>query len=314
MIQVVLKFALGVVLSAWLAPSVLAADRLKVVASFSILGDMVKQIGGDAVDITVLVGANEDAHVYRPSPRVARQIQQADLVVLNGLGFEGWFARLLQASGYQGPVVIASQGIEALYGGHDHSVHHDHGTQHDHHTEQHSGNIINPHAWHSLANATIYVRNIEQALASAYPEKADYFQQRSTQYQAAIQNLDSQIARQLSVLEGSQWRVISTHDAYGYITKEYGIEFLSPQGLSTEAEPSAKDVAQLIRQIRQQNIRALFIENVTDNRLIEQIARETGVAIRGELYSDALTDASGEAPTYLDMMRVNLSKLVSALQ
>lgn len=286
------------------APS-FAQDKIRVVASFSILGDMVQQVGGEAVDLTVLVGPNEDAHVYRPTPRVVRQIQQSDLIVLNGLGYEGWFPRLMQSSGYQGGVVTVTDGITPLHGGHEHG-HHDDGD------EEEPEHDINPHAWHSLPNAAVYVTNIEQALSEIRPEKASDFHQRAEQYRSELKALDQQVKLALSHSDLNK-RVISTHDAFGYITAEYGIEFLAPQGVSTEAEPSAKDVALLIRQIKQADVKAVFIENITDNRLIEQISRETGVDVYGELYSDALSDQGGNAATYLDMMRYNLTSLINAL-
>ncbi len=366
--KIALIFASAVLLNS----AVIADEKLNVVASFSILGDMVAQVGGDFVDVTVLVGANEDAHVYRPTPRVARDIQKADLVVLNGLGFEGWFSRLVDSSGYEGPVAIAATGIETLNGHHDHGDHDDHESHDDHadheehaHDEHHDDHEshddhadheehayddhhddheshddhadheehanhevhddhdeheahedeegINPHAWHSLHNAQIYISNIEHALSELAPEQADYFHQRANAYNERLEELDGWVRTELASVETADRRVITSHNAFQYITEDYGIHFLSAQGVSTEAEPSAKEVAQLIRQIKQEGVKAIFVENISDSRLIEQVARETGVSVLGELYSDALSERDGKAPTYLDMMQYNLTSLVKAL-
>lgn len=316
-------------------PGVQAADKPNVVATFSILGDMVREIGGDRVQVTTLVGANGDAHVYQPTPAAARAVGSADLVIVNGLGFEGWLDRLVTAAGYKGPVTVATTGISAIKSEED--EHHERGEKHgkedkhhDHHGEKdehahgkekhkdgdhndHHRGEFDPHAWHSLANARIYVRNITDALIAADPAGAATFKARAGKYLDQMNKIESEIKAAVAALPQARRKVITPHDAFGYFAHEYGITFLAPQGMSTESEASAGDVAKLIRQIKAEHIAAVFVENVTDQRLLDQIARETGAKLGGTLYSDALSDSAGPADTYLNMMRHNYKTLVKSL-
>lgn len=372
----------------WLiALPVKAADKVKVVATFSVLGDLVKEVGQEHVQVKTLVGADGDAHVYQPSPRDAGAVAKADLVVLNGLGFEGWIERLLEASHYKGEQVVATTGIKVLKSGeaghHDEDAHHDddhhddhanhhdekhhdehdahhddhhgekhhdghdahhedhHGEKHhdehkehdhdekhhDEHHEEHDGHKEHagtdhhghhhgewdPHAWHSIDNAVIYVRNIASGLSKADPaHKADY-QRNAEAYIAKLHKLEHEIEHLFEDISEAKRKVITPHDAFGYFAHAYHIDFIAPQGTSTESEAAAGDVAKIIRQIRAENISAVFIENVSDSRLIEQISRETGATIGGALYSDALSGANGPAGTYLKMMRHNAHTLADAL-
>ena len=267
------------------------ADKIRVVASFSILGDMAHVLGSDKVDIVTLVGPDSDGHLYHPTPSDGKTITQADLVITNGLHFEGWITRLIDSANYHGPVVIATDGVRAL---------------------QVNGEP-DPHAWQSLENARRYANNITSALIQLQPESANYFTQRNQQFAADILKLQ-QTARQLfNATPVDQRRVVTSHDAFGYLGQEYGIQFMAPLGMSTDSEASAGNVAKLIRQIKSQNIRAVFVENITDPRLMKQVARETNARIGGSLYSDALSSASGPAPTYLEMMRHNITLISAAL-
>jgi zinc/manganese transport system substrate-binding protein len=277
-----------------------AEERLKVVASFSIIADLVKNIGGKRVDIATLVGAGSDAHVYTPTPADARKVAEARLVLVNGLGFEGWIERLVRASGSKATVVVASKGISPRkIGGHDHK--HDHG--HD----------VDPHAWQNVANVKVYVDNIGAALAAADPAGAAVYRANAEAYQAKLDALEAEIRGTLAKIPQSRRKIITNHDAFGYLEAAYGIKFIAPQGAATDSEPSARDVARIITQIKRQKIPAVFLENISDPRLMQRIAKETGARIGGTLYSDALTDADGAAPTYLDLMRHNLMTLAGAL-
>jgi zinc/manganese transport system substrate-binding protein len=275
-------------------------DKLKVIASFSILGDLVKNVGGDRVEVATLVGPNGNAHVYAPSPADAKKVADARLVFVNGLGFEGWLERLVKASGTKAPIVVATKGISprerAAEAGHDH----DHGR-------------TDPHAWQSVANAKIYVVNIRDALIAADPAGKAAYDGNAAAYLAKLDALEREVRDVIAKIPASRRKVITSHDAFGYFEGAYGVDFIAPQGVSTEAEASAKDVAAIITQIRKQKISAVFLENVTDPRLVEQIARETGAKIGGTLYSDALTDDKGDATTYIDLMRHNLKQLAAAL-
>jgi zinc/manganese transport system substrate-binding protein len=277
-----------------------AQQRLDVVATFSILGDFVKNVGGDRVAVETLVGPNGNAHVYAPSPGDAKKVADAKVVFVNGLGFEGWLERLVKASGTKAPIVVATTGIKPRERAGDHDHDHDHGR-------------ADPHAWQSVTNAKIYVANIRDAMIAADPAGKDTYHANAAAYLATLDALEREVRDVVAKIPPDRRRVVTSHNAFGYFQDAYGISFTAPQGVSTEAEASAKDVAAIISQIRKQKAAAVFLENVTDPRLVEQIARETGAKVGGTLYSDALTDDKGEAPTYVDLIRHNLRQLAAAL-
>jgi zinc/manganese transport system substrate-binding protein len=268
-----------------------AQDRLNVVASFSILGDFVKNVGGDRVSVTTLVGPDGDVHVYTPAPADAKKIADARLLVINGLGLEGWLPRLLQASGSKAPIIIATKGIAPLKVGSD----------------------ADPHAWQSVVNAKVYVTNISDALVAADLADAEVFRANAQAYLTKLDALDREVREAVAQIPPARRKVISTHDAFGYFASAYGIEFIAPTGVSTESEASARDIAGIITQVRTAKIPAVFLENITDPRLIRRIASETGARVGGTLYSDSLTGEKGDAPTYIDMVRHNIKTLTSAL-
>jgi len=285
------------------APAQPVQTPVAVVATFSILGDWVRQVGGDRVRVEVLVPAGSDAHVFQPTPAQARQVAQAQLVVSNGLGFEGWMTRLLQNAGFRGTHAVASQGITALK-----AASHQHHHGHHHHGDQ------DPHAWQSVEQARVYVRNIANALCGVDAAGCDTYRQRAQAYDQSLQTLDAEIRAAWAPIAVEQRRVIVSHDAFAYYAKAYGVSFFAPRGVSTESEASAQGVARLVRQIREQRIRALFVENVSDPRLIERIATETGLKPSGRLYSDSLSPTGGSADDYLSMMRFNTRALTTAIQ
>jgi zinc/manganese transport system substrate-binding protein len=302
---------------------------------------MVERIGGDHVDVTTLVGPNGDAHVYQPTPQAARAVSEAEMLVVNGLQFEGWLDRLIEASEFDGRRVVATAGIEPIAfddahdHGHGHEEHahedgHDHAHEdhahgdeadHDHDHEEHAEaaghghdhGAFDPHAWQSLDNAVSYVDTITAALAEADPENAATFYENRAAYVAEIEALDAEIREIVSGLPEERRIVVTSHDAFQYFARDYGLTFLSPQGISTESEASAQDVARLIETIRDQGVSAVFFENIADTRLLERIADETGASIGGTLYPGALSEPDGPAPTYLDMMRHNATTLAQAL-
>ena len=292
--------------------SPLALAKVPVTATFSILGDLVQQVGGDQVSVSTLVGPNGDAHVYQPTPQDIRTLAQSKLLVSNGLSFEGWLERLDTASGFKGVKVVASQGIQphqmAEEEGHEHAAH-EHEAEGHHH---HGG--LDPHAWNNPANVLIYVDNIARGLSQVDPEHASLYQQNAARYKAQLQKLDADYRARFAKLPAERRRAITSHDAFGYLAQAYHLTLIGAQGLSTEAEPSAATIAGLIRQIRDEKIPALFIENISNPNLIQQIERETDARVGGELYSDALSPAGGEAATYLAMLEHNLSTLLAALE
>lgn len=282
---------------------------VQAVASFSILGDLVRQVGGERVAVAVLVGPGSDAHVFQPTPAHAKQVGQAQIVFANGLGFEGWMSRLLKTAGYQGRQVVVSQGIQAMQ-----TEEAPHAHAHAQTGEHPNGpQAADPHAWQSVPNAMVYVGNIAKGLCEADAAGCDLYQRNATLFRSELQALDTDIRAQWAVVAPAQRKVITSHDAFGYYAKAYGVKFLAPQGVSTESEASAKGVAQLVRQIRKEKIRALFVESISDPRLIAQIGRETGVKPAGELFSDSLSDAAGPAPSYIAMMRFNTHALTRAV-
>lgn len=302
----------------------LAQEKLNVVATFSILGDIVANVGGDRVEVTTLVGPDGDAHVFQPSPPDAKVVASAAVMVVNGLGFEGWMNRLIEASATRAALINASEGVVAIDFGdddHEHHGHDDHGHDHkghDHHAKDadhdgHDHGAFDPHAWQNPVNVAIYVSNIAAGLSAADPEGAAVYQANAAAFTAELDSLDAEIRAAIAALPEDRRTVVTSHDAFGYFAANYGLTFVAPQGVSTDAEAAAKDVAALINQIRAQNIGAVFVENIADRRLLDQIASETGAKIGGTLYSDALSSPEGPAATYLAMMRHNLSQLTAAL-
>ena len=296
-------FTLSFPMASW------AEEPIPVVATFSILGDIVERIGGEHIALTTLVGPDGDAHVYQPTPKAARSVAESDVLFLNGLDFEGWLERLAEAASFDGAMVVATNGVVPIafddHDDHDDEKHDDH-AGHDH-------GAFDPHAWQSLENAVIYANNIAAGLAQADPENAgDYYANRAA-FVAEVETLSADIEAMMKSLPADKRTVVTPHDAFGYFAATYDLSFVAPQGLSTESEVSAGDVAALITQIREESISAVFIESITDNRMMEQIANETGATIGGTLYSDALSAKSGPASTYLDMMRHNATTLFDAL-
>jgi zinc/manganese transport system substrate-binding protein len=268
-----------------------ARDKINVAASFTILADFARNVGGDRVDVVSLVGPNGDAHSYVPSPADAKKLADAKLIILDGLGLEGSTARFMRAAAKDAKVVTASDGITPLR----------------------LGSQSDPHAWQSVANAKTYVANIRDALIAADPADKSMFEANAADYLRRLDALEAEVKAAIASIPPNRRKLVTTHNAFGYFGTAYGVDFIAPHGVSTEAEPSARDVARIIAQIRAQKIPAVFLENVTDPRLLERIARESGAHIGGTLYSDALTDANGPAPTYIDMMRHNVKELVTAL-
>ncbi len=363
-------------------------ESMRVVATFSILGDMVENIAGDHVSVITLVGPDGDTHVYQPTPAAARAVSEADILIVNGLEFEGWLDRLIDATDFDGMRVVATAGIEPIafddghddhgeahrdddhghddhgeahhdddhghddhgeahhdddHGHDDHGeAHHDDDHGHDDHGEAHHDDdhghddhgeahhdgdhdehadghhdhhhgAFDPHAWQSLRNAVIYVDNITAALAQADPAHAATFYRNRAAYVAEIEMLDAEIREIVTSLPADRRTIVTSHDAFQYFGRDYGLTFLAPQGISTESEASAKDVARLIERIRDEGISAVFVENITDGRLLEQIANETGASVGGTLYPGALSAPDGPAPSYLEMIRHNAMTLAQAL-
>jgi zinc/manganese transport system substrate-binding protein len=268
-----------------------AGDRLKVVASFSILADFVRNVGGEKVNVTALVGPNSDVHVYTPAPSDAKTVADAKLVVINGLGLEGWLPRLLQSSGSKATIVVATKGIQPLK----------------------LGSEADPHAWQSVANAKVYVANIRDGLVAADPADAEAFKGNAVRYLAELDALEAEVKDAIAKIPPERRKLITTHEAFGYLASAYGITFIAPSGVSTETEPSARDIARIIDQVKAEKIPAVFLENISDDRLIGRIAAETGAKVGGILFSDSLTDEKGLAPTYIALVRHNIKALTSAL-
>ena len=269
--------------------------RLKVVASFSILGDMVRNVGGDRVTVTALVGPDGDTHVFEPTPADAKAVAAADVVFVNGLGLEGWMGRLIESSAYKGPLVVASNGVASRT------------------MEEGGAEITDPHAWQDLRNGHIYVQNIADALAAADQKGAEDYRAAASAYTAQIEAKDAWVRGELRDVPSGRRRIITSHDAFGYFGAAYGVTFLAPVGVSTEAEPSAAGIAQLIRQMKSEGIKVVFLENMASPKLVETLASEARARVGGTLFSDALSPPGGPADTYLKMFDNNVPQLKAAM-
>lgn len=277
------------------AASLAEAKTLKVLASFGILADVVKNVGGDKVDVVSLVPTGGDPHEFEPTPADAKNLSGADLVFVNGLGFEGWMGRLMTASGYKGETVVVSQGISGRK------------------MEEDGKSVTDPHVWNSAANVVIWIGNIEKALIKADPDDAEVFRDNTDRYAKQVTALDLYTRKAINAVPKDRRMVLTSHDALGYFGRSYGVKFLSPVGVSTEAEASAGNVAKLIDQIKQEHVKVYFFENSNDPRLVRQIADATGAQPGGELFVEALSPADGPAPTYLTMFKHNVDLLVAGM-
>jgi zinc/manganese transport system substrate-binding protein len=278
-----------------LLPALAQAEPLPVVASFSVLGDMVRQVGGDDVAVTVLVGPDSDSHVYEPSPSDTRRLAASRLFVVNGLGLEGWIPRLVDSAGFKGQVVTATDGITPLQ------------------LAEAGKTAPDPHAWQDLAAGRAYVRTIAAALEAADPAHAQAYAARAAAYDAELAVLNDWVRAQIGAVPPERRKIVTTHDAFQYFGHAYGVAFEAPVGMNEASEPDARAVAGLIRQIRAEHIRALFIENMTDPRLLEQLARETGIKPAGALFADALTKPGEGGETYVALFRHNVPAMVAAM-
>ncbi len=271
------------------------AGPVKVVATFSILADITKQVGGEWADVKTLIGADEDAHGYNATPATSKILARADLVIENGLNFEGWLTRLVSASGFKGVVVTASKGVSPRTLAKD-------GTE-----------TPDPHAWQDVSNVRQYVRNIEAALSKALPEKSAYFRARATAYDLELEKLDTWVKSEIGQIPPDRRKIITGHDAFGYFGRAYGVELLSPQGIDTEVEPTAAQVAALVDQMKKENIGAVFFENMASPKLISRLAKDAGAKVGKPVYSDALSQSDGPAPTYSAMVRYNVKQFKEAM-
>lgn len=284
-----------------------AAERIKVVTSFSIIGDLVRAVGGERVAVTTLIGPDADAHVFQPTPADSKSLLDASLIVINGLGFEGWADRLVKASGYKGARLVASKGLKALAADDDHAHDSKGGTDLGH-------GRYDPHAWQDVANVKIYVANIRDALVAADAAGRAHYEAAAASYLRQLDALDAEIKAAFAAIPKERRKIITHHDAFAYYGDAYGVTFLAPQGVTGEAEPSAGALAQLIRQIKREKIKAVFVENLSNDKLVDRLVKETGARLGGRLYSDALSAVGGPASTYLDMMRHNTRLMVEALK
>lgn len=288
--KIILALALGLIAQGAMAKT------LNVVTSFSVLGDMTRQVGGDAVNVTTLVGPDGDPHTFEPSPKESALLSKADVVVVNGLGLEGWIDRLVKASGFKGQLVVASQGVSTQT------------------LEEDGRTVTDPHAWNNVANGVIYVHNITEGLAKADPQQASSLKARGATYAAELNQLDAWVKQRVSTIPREKRKVLTSHDAFGYFARAYQVDFLSPQGLSSESEASAADVGALIKQIQADGVHTWFMENQLDPRLVKQIAAATGAQAGGELYPEALSKPGGVADSYINMVRHNVDTIVAGMQ
>lgn len=277
-----------------LCVSLSASAAVRVVATFSVLADLTRQVGGERVSVVSLVGPNQDAHVFQPSPADVRAVSQAQVFVSNGLGMEGWLGRLVRSASFRGVSVVAASGVHTIAGS--------------------EGEAVDPHAWHDPQRVQIYLRNIRDGLIKADPSGREVYTARAAEVSRRVAALDQWAAAQFSAVPAARRKVVTSHDAFGYLGDRYRIRFLAPQGVSTDAEASARGVAALIRQIRQEKVHAVFFENMSNQQLLRQIAAEAKVNVNSKLYSDALSEAGGPADTWERMFRYNVSTIMKFMQ
>jgi len=290
------KLPLVLALSALFAAPAVMAKTVQAVASFSVLADIVQNVGGEHVVVKSLVGPNGDPHSFEPAPKDSQALSHADLVFVSGLGMEGWMDRLITSSGYKGQTVVASNGVNTRK------------------MEEDGKTITDPHAWNSMQNGIIYATNVMNALIAADPQDAAYFRQHGSAYIEQLQKLDSWAQKELATVPEAKRKVLTSHDAFGYFGQRYGVTFLAPVGFSTDAEASASDVAELITQLKKENIHTYFIENQTDPRLVQQIASASGAKSGGELYPEALTEKGGAADSYVAAFKHNVNAIVASMK
>lgn len=285
-----------------------ASNKVEVVASFSILADLAQEIGGERVNVSVLVGANQDAHVFQPTPQDIKKVANAQVLISNGLGFEGWLDRLNQSAQFKGTAIVASTGVQPLkLEGEAHDSHEAH-AEHGHDSQD-------PHAWQNIQNVRdFYITNILAGLIKADAPGTDYYQQRAAAYHEKLNQLDTSIEQRFAKIPQARRKVVTSHDAFGYFGHRYAVQFIAPQGISTESEASAKTVANLIRQIKQEQVKAIFIESISNRQLLEQISKETGAKIGGELYSDALSEPNAAGSSYVNMMKHNADTILESFR
>lgn len=305
-----LRWACSVAVALLASPAYAADTPLPVVTSFSILGDIVREVGAADIALTTLVGPDGDAHTYEPTPADVRKLAAARVLFVNGLDFETWLPRLLKSAGFAGTIVTVSNGVTPRVFA-QHVVHHH---PHHHHHHDHQGGDVDPHAWQNLANGVIYTRNVAEGLAAADPTRAVAYRQRADSYIAKLEALHERIKTMLAAIPAQRRKVLTSHDAFGYFGDAYGVTFIAATGSSGDAEPSAAELAALITQVKREKVAAVFVENMTSPKLVAQIARETGARAGGTLYSDALSKPGEPAATYLGMCEWNAKQLVAALQ
>ncbi|MER8605267.1 zinc ABC transporter substrate-binding protein AztC [Mesorhizobium sp. M1156] len=285
------------------------AEPLKVVASFTIIADFAKNVGGDRIDLTTIVGPDGDAHVYEPSPADAVAMAKADIVLVNGLHFEGFLQRLVDASATKASIAVLTKGVTPINFKPEFAE-----ADVAEGAETDGGKTVtDPHAFQSIANAKIYVKNIADAFCAADAAGCDSYKANAAAYTQNLEALEGEVQAAIQSIPQEKRVVITSHDAFGYFEQAYGLTFLAPEGVSTESEPSAADVAKLVSQVKQDKAAAIFVENITNPRLIEQIASETGIKVGGTLYSDALSQPDGPAATYIDLMHNNIAQIKGAI-
>ncbi|CDZ65423.1 Periplasmic solute binding protein [Neorhizobium galegae bv. orientalis] len=291
--RLLLSAALPALMAFSAAPAL--ADTLKVVASFTVLGDVVSQVGGKHVKVTNLVGPNGDPHEFEPSPADAKNLKAAQVTFVSGEGLEGWMDRLITASGYKGKPVVVSEGVNTRT------------------MDEDGKTVTDPHVWNSPVNVKVWVANIEKALSEADPADAGAFKANAEAYIQKLDAMNAYAHSKFDAVPADRRKVLTSHDAFGYFGREYNVSFLAPLGLSTETEASAADVAKLIEQIKAEGVKTYFLENSNDPRLVKQIAKATAAQPGGELYVESLSDAKGPAPTYEKMFRYNVDQIAAAM-
>jgi ABC-type Zn uptake system ZnuABC Zn-binding protein ZnuA len=271
-----------------------AQDKPIVLSTASMMNDMAKNIGGDNFSYSTVVPIGSDPHLYEPTPGDARACHGASIILMNGLTFEGWLAKLIENSGTEAQIKTITEGVVAIA------------------SEQYT-NATDPHAWMSAANGLIYSQNIRDVFIAFIPEKEQEFRSNYTRYKADIEALDQYISRKIASIPEEKRILITSHDAFQYYGRRYHISLEAILGTSTDADVQTSDVQRLNEVIRTTPVPAVFIESTISPRLLGQIAKDNGIVIGGKLYADSLSEEDGPAGTYLKMLRYNTDVIYDGL-
>ncbi len=270
------------------------AQKKVVISSASMIWDMVDNIAGDKIENRLIVPIGGDPHTYSPTPRDAQKVASSDLIFINGLTFEGWITELIENSGTKGKTITVTEGLTPI-------------------ASSQYKNAYDPHAWMDLAKAQTYITNILQGLIEIDPVNKGYYEENYRNYSQELKDLDAYISKRILEIPEEKRLIVTSHDAFSYYGKRYGLDVQGIIGISTESEAQTSDIVRISNSIKSSGVPAIFVESTINPKLIKQIATDNGVAIGGSLYADSIGEKGSNGSTYLKMMKSNTDVIVDAL-